>query len=407
MYRALPPRRARRRRAGDRPVAVRVAVLAARAAAGRVRGARAPAAPRRQPLAQRRPARLLPHRRTASGSRSADRRRRWPSASCAATGSSTCSRIRASPPTARASTTRASWTTKLRAPIASRARWPRTSPIIEANHLTAVPVQTIADIEAHPHWQARGLTARRAQRRRRRPHAQRRAAPVGDARRDPLGRRRARAGQPRRSTARSASPATNSSACARAASSEPVRDERAHAYDCRASGCSIGGEWQAGHRRRRSTSSTSSPARSIGTVECAGRDQVDAAVAAARASFARSRRSTRSSATCCLQKTARARRAARRRARRADHRRRRPADHRRDRRSRARGPDAHRLGGRRQAAGRRDGADRGGARAGAPHGLHDPRAARRRLRHHRVQLAAEHDVPQGRAGARARATPSS
>jgi crotonobetainyl-CoA:carnitine CoA-transferase CaiB-like acyl-CoA transferase len=30
--------------------------------------------------------------------------------------------------------------------------------IIEANQLTAVPVQTIADIEAHPHWQARGLT---------------------------------------------------------------------------------------------------------------------------------------------------------------------------------------------------------------------------------------------------------
>ena len=30
--------------------------------------------------------------------------------------------------------------------------------IIDANHLTAVPVQTIADIEAHPHWQARGLT---------------------------------------------------------------------------------------------------------------------------------------------------------------------------------------------------------------------------------------------------------
>src|SRR5260221_9459605 len=30
--------------------------------------------------------------------------------------------------------------------------------IIEANQLTAVPVQTIADIESHPHWQARGLT---------------------------------------------------------------------------------------------------------------------------------------------------------------------------------------------------------------------------------------------------------
>jgi crotonobetainyl-CoA:carnitine CoA-transferase CaiB-like acyl-CoA transferase len=30
--------------------------------------------------------------------------------------------------------------------------------IIEANQLTAVPVQSIADIEAHPHWRARGLT---------------------------------------------------------------------------------------------------------------------------------------------------------------------------------------------------------------------------------------------------------
>ena len=30
--------------------------------------------------------------------------------------------------------------------------------IIDANHLTAIPVQTIADIEAHPHWRARGLT---------------------------------------------------------------------------------------------------------------------------------------------------------------------------------------------------------------------------------------------------------
>ena len=30
--------------------------------------------------------------------------------------------------------------------------------IIEASQLTAVPVQTIADIEAHPHWQARALT---------------------------------------------------------------------------------------------------------------------------------------------------------------------------------------------------------------------------------------------------------
>jgi crotonobetainyl-CoA:carnitine CoA-transferase CaiB-like acyl-CoA transferase len=30
--------------------------------------------------------------------------------------------------------------------------------IIEANELTAVPVQTVAEIDAHPHWRARGLT---------------------------------------------------------------------------------------------------------------------------------------------------------------------------------------------------------------------------------------------------------
>lgn len=30
--------------------------------------------------------------------------------------------------------------------------------IIDANHLTAIPVQTIAEIEGHPHWRARGLT---------------------------------------------------------------------------------------------------------------------------------------------------------------------------------------------------------------------------------------------------------
>jgi crotonobetainyl-CoA:carnitine CoA-transferase CaiB-like acyl-CoA transferase len=30
--------------------------------------------------------------------------------------------------------------------------------IIEANELTAVPVQSVADIEAHPHWRARALT---------------------------------------------------------------------------------------------------------------------------------------------------------------------------------------------------------------------------------------------------------
>jgi crotonobetainyl-CoA:carnitine CoA-transferase CaiB-like acyl-CoA transferase len=30
--------------------------------------------------------------------------------------------------------------------------------IIEANHLTAMPVQTVADIERDPHWRARDLT---------------------------------------------------------------------------------------------------------------------------------------------------------------------------------------------------------------------------------------------------------
>ena len=49
--------------------------------------------------------------------------------------------------------------------------------------LTAVAVQTVADIERDPHWQARQLTRRRAgQRRRHRADAQRRAAAVGNAR---------------------------------------------------------------------------------------------------------------------------------------------------------------------------------------------------------------------------------
>ena len=60
--RALSPRRARRRRAGGRRLAVRVAVLAARSAARGVRGARPAARAQRQPLEERRPARLLPRR---------------------------------------------------------------------------------------------------------------------------------------------------------------------------------------------------------------------------------------------------------------------------------------------------------------------------------------------------------
>ena len=77
-----------------------------------------------------------------------------------------------------------------------------------------------------------------------------------------------------------------------------------------------------------------------------------------------------------------------------------------DRRCQSRGgsrrPDVHRLRRRGEADDRRDGADRGGARAGAPHGVHDSRAARSRVRHHVVQLAAEHGGAQGRAGARVR-----
>ena len=87
MFALLPPRRARRGRAGDRSLAVRVAVLAARAAVGGVRRAPAPCA-RVTAAARATPVRAgATAPRTAGGSRSAARRRRWPSASCAVTGS--------------------------------------------------------------------------------------------------------------------------------------------------------------------------------------------------------------------------------------------------------------------------------------------------------------------------------
>ena len=89
--RALSPRQQRRRRAGHRRLAVRVAVLAARSAAGGIRGARARAHPRGKPVEERRSARLLSHARRSAGLPSAVRRRRWPSASCAAMGSMRCS----------------------------------------------------------------------------------------------------------------------------------------------------------------------------------------------------------------------------------------------------------------------------------------------------------------------------
>ena len=67
-----------------------------------------------------------------------------------------------------------------------RERWRRTVGIIDSHALTAVAVQTVADIERDPHWQARQLLVDVPDGTRHGAHAQRRAAPVRDARPDRL-----------------------------------------------------------------------------------------------------------------------------------------------------------------------------------------------------------------------------
>ena len=149
-------------------------------------------------------------------------------------------------------------------------------------------------------------------------------------------------------------------------------------------------------RRRRRRSTTSSPARQIGVAARASREQVDGAVRGAR---------TRSSASVSTGSAAiRSCTTPRRSIERA------PAGIRRSHRRRGR-----LSGRRRRQRGQPHHADASccpprkrkrlvgemvpiesapGQRA--PPGLHDPRAARRRVRHHVVQLAAEHGGAQGR-----------
>ena len=62
--------------------------------------------------------------------------------------------------------------------------------IIEANQLTAMPVQTVADIERDPHWRARNLTVSVPNGHEHGADAQRLSAVLRDTRRDRMGRRR-------------------------------------------------------------------------------------------------------------------------------------------------------------------------------------------------------------------------
>ena len=138
---------ARRRRAGDRRLAVRVAVLAARSVAGGVRRARTAARTQRQPLEERRPARLLSHQR-----RPLDRRQRLDAEDGGALSSqlrarTICSPIRASPPTKRACAHADELDDAIARRDRSHGRSKRTSRSSTRNQLTAVAVQTVADIE--------------------------------------------------------------------------------------------------------------------------------------------------------------------------------------------------------------------------------------------------------------------
>ena len=138
--------------------------------------------------------------------------------------------------------------------------------------------------------------------------------------------------------------------------------------------------------------------KSMGICQRASKEQVDKAVAAAKRSFEQVKLEP-SARYKVLMKARRADRSAQGAARVDDRRRSRLSLYRRGERGRARGADLHRLRRGRQAPRRRRRADRRGGRTCASHGVHDPRAARRRLRDHLVQLAVEHGGAQGGAGA--------
>ena len=151
----------------------------------------------RQPIEERRSARLLPHAATAAGSRSADRRRRWPSASCSAYGLGDLLDGSALRDQRSARRARRELDAAVAAAIARAhaRREPRASS--SAMQLTAVAVQTVADIERDPHWQraaADASTCRTARGTVRMHNVVPRLSETPG--RDPVGRRRARPGQP-------------------------------------------------------------------------------------------------------------------------------------------------------------------------------------------------------------------
>ena len=306
--------------------------------------ARPPARARRQPLAQRRSARLLPHlRRRLDRGQRLDARR-WPSASCAATASSTCSRIRALPPTARASSTSRELDDEVARAIAARTLAENVA-IIDAN-----AAHRRAGADDRRHRGAPALAGARPDRRR--AERLRRASACTTSSRGcrstpgeirwaggELG-----AGQPRHLRRRSGSPATNSSASARAASSEPGCDVTERVDVINAVGtCAAGSSLAASGRpapARRSTVTRQVHRRGHrhGRVRRprAGRRRRRRGAAFLR----RARRSIRRNATAACRRPPRLDRAASRRVGRAHHRRGRPADRRRAARKSPRGADA-------------------------------------------------------------------
>ena len=121
---------------------------------GRVRDAQ------RQPLEERRAARLLPHER-----RPLDRGERLDAEDGGALppqlrAGTTCSTTRGSRPTRRASAHSARTRRRRSARRIAARTLAENVQIIAANELTAAPVQTVADIENDAHWQ-RGTSSRR------------------------------------------------------------------------------------------------------------------------------------------------------------------------------------------------------------------------------------------------------
>ena len=195
--------------------------------------------------------------------------------------------------------TRASSTRKWRAP-SRRARWPRTSRSSRRTISPPIPVQTIADIESDPHWQARGLTLdvpNGSGGVRMHNVVPRLSETPGEIRwaGGELGQdnqRRLRRARPvlRRATApaRERRHLTGRGVAERANGMTAVAGGRGRLL--------IGGQWQAGHRPRRSTSSTSTPAPSSAPSNAPAASR-STRPSPPRGDRSERRRSTRSSAT--------------------------------------------------------------------------------------------------------------